>query len=287
MSAKQLFEPQLVLKKIALPAGAEWRPDLPGWVFAQVATGQAYSIHAVRNVELDTGAVIGFARSGRAYIRASQVNGALLNCFHVEPERLFGLITLGEQQSLQQAGKWENALPRVFRPDHPVSEKFKQICSTPPGHQFSARLHMLEIFTEILADEFKSAVDEPNATNSARARMADLLREMPAEALLDLKLDELVQQMRCTPRHVSRVFNEVVGTCFRKKQGELRLLRAQELLATTDTKVVEVAMDSGFQSVSLFNLMFKRRFGSTPGEWRKRVRRDVKRHPAQRRVLRA
>src|SRR6185436_80534 len=100
MSAKRLFEPHLVLKEIALPPGAEWRPDLPGWVFALVTTGQAYSIHALRNQELDTGAVIGLARSGRAYIRASQVKGARLNCFHVEPERLVGLITLGEQQSL-------------------------------------------------------------------------------------------------------------------------------------------------------------------------------------------
>lgn len=287
MSAKRFFEPHLVLKEIALPPAAEWQPDLPGWIFAQVTTGQAYSIHALRNQQLETGSVIGFARPGRACIRSSQVNGALLNCFHVEPERLVGLITLGEQQSLQQAGKWENAAPRIFRPDHPVSEKFKKVCAAPPGHPFSDRLHLLEIFTEILADELKSAPGDPVSANGARVRMAELLREMPAEALLDLKLDELVQQMRCTPRHVSRVFNEVVGTCFRKKQGEVRLLRAQELLATTDTKVVEVAMESGFQSVSLFNLMFKRRFGSTPGEWRKRVRKDVKRPSAQKRLLRA
>jgi AraC-like DNA-binding protein len=284
MSAKRLFEPHLVMKEITLPPGAEWQPDLPGWVFAQVTKGQAYSIHALRNQQLDSGAVIGFARSGRACIRASQVNGALLNCFHVEPERLVGLITLGEQQSLQQAGKWENEPPRVFHPNHPVSEKFKKVCSVPTSHHFSERLHLLEIFTEILADELKSAPEEPSTTNGARTRMADLLRDMPAEALLDLKLDELVQQMHCTPRHVSRVFNEVVGTCFRKKQSEVRLMRAQELLATTDTKVVEVAMESGFQSVSLFNLMFKRRFGSTPGEWRERVKKDVKR-PSTRRLL--
>src|SRR5262245_36738385 len=287
MSAKHVFEPHLVVTQVQLLPAAEWQPTSPGWVFAQVTAGQAYSIHALKSQDLDTGAVIGFSQSGRGYIRASRVNGALLNCFHVEPERLVGLITLGEQRSLQQSAKWENAPPRIFLPGHPVSEKFKNVCSNSEHHLLSERLYLLGIFTEILADEFKSGPEECGSTcSNARVRMAELLRQMPAAALLDLKLDELVQQMHCTPRHVSRVFNEVVGTSFRKKQSEVRLLRAQELLATTDTKVLQVAMESGFQSVSLFNLMFKRRFGSTPGEWRKRVRKDVKRPSAPKRLLR-
>ena len=55
---------------------------------------------------------------------------------------------------------------------------------------------------------------------------------------------------------------------FREKQAQVRLARAQELLATTESKVVEVALESGYQSLSLFNLMFKRRFGMTPARWR-------------------
>ena len=39
-------------------------------------------------------------------------------------------------------------------------------------------------------------------------------------------------------------------------------------MATTQSKVVEVALESGYQSLSLFNLMFKRRFGLTPAKWR-------------------
>jgi len=71
---------------------------------------------------------------------------------------------------------------------------------------------------------------------------------------------------------VSRIFTAVVGVSFREKQSEIRLMHAKELLATTETKVLQVAMESGFQSVSLFNLMFKKRFGITPGKWRDRVK---------------
>ena len=58
---------------------------------------------------------------------------------------------------------------------------------------------------------------------------------------------------------------------FRDKQTEVRLMRARELLATTRSKVLEVALESGYESLSLFNLMFKRRFGVSPGKWREQI----------------
>jgi AraC-like DNA-binding protein len=96
-----------------------------------------------------------------------------------------------------------------------------------------------------------------------------------------LSFEELTQQMGCTPRHVSRVFSEVVGVSFREKQTEVRLLHARELLATTRAKVLEVAMESGYRSVGLFNLLFKRQFGITPGQWRQKIR---PRAPVKKRV---
>jgi AraC-like DNA-binding protein len=76
---------------------------------------------------------------------------------------------------------------------------------------------------------------------------------------------------------------------FREKQAELRMVRAQELLATTESKVLEVALESGYQSVSLFNLMFKRRFGVSPGKWREQIKkyRPCRRAPERMQMLRA
>ena len=97
--------------------------------------------------------------------------------------------------------------------------------------------------------------------------------QMPASDLLGLDFSELAQMTRCTPRHLSRIFHEVVGSSFRERHTELRrLARARELLATTESKVVDVAMESGYQSLSLFNLMFTRRFGMSPGRWRQTLR---------------
>jgi two-component system response regulator YesN len=40
------------------------------------------------------------------------------------------------------------------------------------------------------------------------------------------------------------------------------------LLVGSDIRVVDVARESGYQSLALFNAMFKKRFGLTPSEYR-------------------
>jgi AraC-like DNA-binding protein len=111
-----------------------------------------------------------------------------------------------------------------------------------------------------------------DVVNDAKSRLIKLLEDKPASDLLDLSFGDLVRETRCTPRHLSRIFHQVVGMSFREKQAQVRLLRAQELLATTQSKVVEVALESGYPSLSLFNLMFKRRFGTTPARWREQIK---------------
>ena len=47
-----------------------------------------------------------------------------------------------------------------------------------------------------------------------------------------------------------------------------RVSHAQRLLATTDMKIVDVAFDSGFTSISRFNDAFRRACGCSPREYR-------------------
>jgi two-component system response regulator YesN len=95
-----------------------------------------------------------------------------------------------------------------------------------------------------------------------------LLNQMAAADFVELSLSDLAPKLCCSPRHLSRLFRAEVGASFREKQTELRLVKACDLLANSDDKVVEVALTSGYQSNSLFNLLFKKRFGISPGKWR-------------------
>ena len=49
---------------------------------------------------------------------------------------------------------------------------------------------------------------------------------------------------------------------------ELRLYRAQSALANSDEKIVNIALDAGFGSMSQFYEIFHRATGLTPQKWR-------------------
>jgi AraC-like DNA-binding protein len=194
-------------------------------------------------------------------------------------------MTLTEQQFLQQAANQEQCALRTFPPAHPVAEKFRQACEennsygVRNGGSSLLRIQLLDLFFRAFHEELSNSQQEIEIPVDAKARLTVMLKQTPTSELLDLNFKDLVEEMRCTPRHLSRIFHQVVGMSFRQKQAQVRLVRAQELLATTESKVLEVALESGYQSLSLFNFMFKKRFGVTPGEWREQTR---NRKPAKR-----
>jgi AraC-like DNA-binding protein len=200
--------------------------------------------------------------------RASQLSEMSLFYFHVEPDRLMGLLTLAEQGYFKAAGTGGESAARIFPPHHPVAIRFKDLC-TLHGANLSFRLQLLLLFAEVGSEGLLQNVPEPAAQADAKERLRALFSQTPASALLELSFSELARRAGCTPRHLSRIFGELAGMSFREKQVETRLARATELLATTEAKMVDVALESGYQSLSLFNTMFKRRFGLSPGRWRR------------------
>ncbi|MGH7969715.1 MAG: helix-turn-helix domain-containing protein [Limisphaerales bacterium] len=277
MKAKHSFEPHLVMKQAVLGAGTEWLPQSSGWSCLLVSAGVAYWLNPRTHQELGSGWVLICSEHAAGLIRASQVGGATIQFFRIHPERLIGVAALAEQQFLENVAAHGPLSARIFSPEHSVSAKFHAACQLPAGTSGAAgssllRLRLVDVFFTAFGEELlnqKAAVTSPA---DAKARLKQLLSETPASDLLDLSFQDLVEEMRCTPRHLSRIFHEVVGMSFREKQAQVRLIRAQELLATTESKVLDVALESGYQSLSLFNLMFKKRFGLTPGEWRTQQR---------------
>jgi AraC-like DNA-binding protein len=273
MKSKRSFEPHLVLKEMALPPGSEWTVEAPGWSFLHVTTGTGYWLHPRRNYELTTGTVLVVSDRAHGVTRASQLGELVVHYFRLQPERLSGLVSWGEQQFLQMAATNEHLAVRLFPPTAPLSETLRKICDDNRASTFIRRLQLLDLFVQAFGNDLsshKATITEPVV--DAKGRLINLLNDTPPSELLDVTFADLMQETRCTARHLSRIFHQVVGMSFREKQAQVRLMRAQELLATTESKVVEVALESGYQSLSLFNLMFKRRFGMTPAKWRDQTR---------------
>jgi AraC-like DNA-binding protein len=266
------YEHHLVMKEICIRPGQDWPLQLSGWSMVLMREGVAYLRHQLRNQELARGAVLLAAQRPEGSILASQLGDASLHVFTLEPQRLTGLITLCEQRFFEAAASRCETPPQILPQQSPVALKLSELAAHPNRNSLLFRLQLLQIFFEAFGNEFKQAACEPAPQLGAKERLRRLLEQTAVSDLVEMSCSELVQRMMCTPRHLNRMFHEIVGKSFRDKQTEVRLQRATELLATTDSKVLEVALESGYQSVSLFNLIFKRHYGTTPSLWRKRIK---------------
>ena len=266
------YEPQLVINDLTLPPGGEWSPQMPGWLVIQVSSGVGYWLHPRLNWELQTGAVMILSDQAHGCLLASQVGELRLRFFRIEPSRLIGLASLADQALMQKAARDEKLSLRVLPQNAQVANLLSELSSEPSRNTLPARVRLLQLFLELLGAKFTQPQANGAGGLDARDRLQHLLNQTPVAELLELSFARLVTHARCSPRHVSRLFTELVGVCFREKQAELRLARACDLLATTDSKVAEVALESGYQSTSLFSAMFKQRFSVSPAKWRAQLK---------------
>lgn len=109
-------------------------------------------------------------------------------------------------------------------------------------------------------------------TSEAIARVTRIVRAMerhPEAAALPLPT--LAVDARLSPFHFLRTFTRVTGVTPHQFALRTRLRHAALRLATSDARVLDVALDSGFGDLSNFNRTFRAEFGMTPKAYRRQT----------------
>lgn len=83
-----------------------------------------------------------------------------------------------------------------------------------------------------------------------------------------LRVESIAQMMNLDRRYLSRVFKERVGYSIQEYIIEVRMEQAKQHLER-GASVAQTARICGYEDVSNFSKMFKKRFSISPFEWRK------------------
>lgn len=83
-----------------------------------------------------------------------------------------------------------------------------------------------------------------------------------------ISLPEAAETIYMTPQSLSRLFRQSMGITFTQYVTNYRLEHAVELLLSTTLPILDIALNSGFSSVSQFNKSFKQKYGMSPGDYR-------------------
>jgi len=106
----------------------------------------------------------------------------------------------------------------------------------------------------------------PESNDSRRIRkVMDYIAEHYNE---DIHQPELAEMIGMTPSAFSRFFTQHVGKPMSDYLVDYRLGRAARLLVDSSQSVVEICYDCGFNSISNFNRLFKKRKGCNPSDFR-------------------
>lgn len=85
----------------------------------------------------------------------------------------------------------------------------------------------------------------------------------------DIELKFAAEKVGLTPNYFSFYFKKNVGINFIDYLQTLRIDEAIRRLQKENTKIIDIALDTGFKNVRNFNRVFKRLTGLTPNEFRK------------------
>src|SRR5262249_41060096 len=110
------------------------------------------------------------------------------------------------------------------------------------------------------------------APPSAFARITDVLRRIEHDPNGDLSLAKLAEEAGLSPYHFLRTFESVAGVTPHQYIMRTRLREAAVRLADEPTKVLDIALDSGFGDVSNFNRAFRAEFGVSPRTYRSEIK---------------
>ncbi len=86
----------------------------------------------------------------------------------------------------------------------------------------------------------------------------------------DISRDDVARSVYLNPNYLSRLFGNETGTSLIDYINSQKLSEASRLLQTSDLSITEVAGHVGYTNMPYFSRLFKKKFGTSPAEYRKR-----------------
>ena len=110
---------------------------------------------------------------------------------------------------------------------------------------------------------------QPSASNSGLRRIEQIACFVAQNYTEHLTIDAIGASVGLHPNYAMSLFKKAMGVTLLDFITQHRVSHAQRLLATTDMKVIDVSLNSGFFSMSRFYEAFNKSCGCSPIKYRR------------------
>lgn len=87
-----------------------------------------------------------------------------------------------------------------------------------------------------------------------------------------IHVEDVAKKVGLHPNYAMSLFKKTVNLTINEYLTQHRISHAQRLLATTDGKIIDIALDSGYPTLSRFHEAFKESCGCSPRSYRREHR---------------
>ncbi len=167
----------------------------------------------------------------------------------------------------------EDAYPQIYRE---VYQHLYQITEEYFSENEYAELSiyslLLDLFAKFAYDHIYQRELFPNVRMTRQKeyikKFNNLLEYIDVHYSEDLNLENMANYMGFSKFHFSRLFKQYTDLTFNDYLHSRRLKASEALLANPNLPIIEVALQSGYASISTFNRLFKQYKHCTPSEYR-------------------
>lgn len=194
-----------------------------------------------------------------------QFDASIINqCHDINPNRY-------ELQShhhivAQDRGDLAQILESCMQKSHDIFHSGEQFIET------KIKIQILEMLTILATDAFHNRSLNHTALLSlgeSYQKINNICLYIMENCEKDLTQENVAEYAGFSRYHFARIFKEYTATTFVHYLTKQRLQKATELLGDFSVPITSVAYQSGFQSISNFNRVFKNAKGCSPKEYRK------------------
>lgn len=131
---------------------------------------------------------------------------------------------------------------------------------------------MVKLGTNHLNDVNLFSNTRPYKQKEYISKFNDVMDYIDTHYMEEFTLEDVASAIGFSKYHFSRLFKQYTGFSFCAYICHRRIKIAEELLEQPDLSITEIAMQSGFPSISTFNRVFKQQKNCSPSEYREKNR---------------
>ena len=149
------------------------------------------------------------------------------------------------------------------------------LCSEQPeGYQLLLKSILFRLIYIIISHKETIEITSTIQTKSLE-KLKYILKYVEEHYSEHITIEEMAKLTFYSKSHFMKFFKSHIGTGFIDYLNNYRLMMSEQMLKTSDLSVIEIAQLNGFDNISYFNRIFKKKYNLSPSKLRKNTKKQV------------